>query len=236
MSSTPPGTSLPPSFSIVTRSKASPLVGLFTLGALAMTGIMMKDAYMGSRDRNQQKIAECHQSKDLEYAQYGWGHWSGQPGMDGLAHKFKGALLYGPYGLAENWHAAKIHVGSFFSDVLYPNLIPLGISIAGIYGTFGPDAVNHKINSLYNQMCRVQMHPELKASLKQFFKRGGRMIGTGLGNIVAWPFKGGLGRLGVSSGLLFAGAFFLKRFNDAYGHDGQRAFFRDEIYNREEHH
>jgi len=206
-------------------------VGLFTVGALGAAAWMMRDSYMGSRDRINQQVAELKEENDVEYSKFGWGHWSGMPWFDQLAHKWFGIKSFGPYGIRENLQEIGLRVSSFWSDVIVPNLIPLGIGIAGLYGALGPRRMHAPIRGFVNWCKKTSIPPTLKREIGGFFKNIFSGMGKGLAKLAKWPFQS-LPRLGVATGALFFGTFFLKKLNDAYGHDGQRAFFRREIYDK----
>jgi hypothetical protein len=205
-------------------------VGLFTLAALATTAWMMKDTYHGNRERTNQQVDEMKENNDWRYTEYGWGHWSGMPGMDHFAHRVYGWTQYGPFGLFEKFREMKIRIGSFFSNVIMPNLIPIAISIAGLYGTFGTKAVHAPFKAI-GKALMTPLPQQLRQDLWSVTKKAFSSMGSGLKTLLSLPFRS-LTHLGIASGLLFFGAYFMKRFSDAYGHDGQREFFRDDIYNR----
>jgi hypothetical protein len=203
-------------------------VGLFSIGAIAAAAWMMKDSYVGSRDRIQTRQAELRAKNDYDHLQYGQGFWSGNPDTDKLAHRWFGLKQKGPWGIREKFDSFKIWTGSMFRDVLFPNIIPLGVGIAGLYG------------------AGIKVHRPIVAAVRHagglfgpnFFPSLGRFLGSGLGSIgkglfrlIRLPFSS-LPAFGIGLGVLTLGSFFLKRFNDSTSGDGQRNFFRDEIYNR----
>lgn len=213
------------------RKPPTAAVGLFTVGALGAAAWMMRDSYMGSRDRINQQVAELKEENDVEYSKFGWGHWSGMPWFDQLAHKWFGIKEFGPFGLRENLQEIGLRVSSFWSDVIVPNLIPLGIGIAGLYGTLGPRKMHAPIRGFVNWCRKTSIPPTLKREFSNFGRKAFSGFGKGVASLAKWPFQS-LPRLGVATGALFFGTYFLKRFNDAYGHDGQRNFFRREIYDK----
>lgn len=205
-------------------------LGLATAAAVVATFGMMSDTYHGNRERTQQLVDELKENNDLRYTEYGWGHWSGMPWLDHLSHRMFGWLQYGPYGLVEKFQAFKIRVGSFWNNVIMPNLIPLGISVAGLYGTFGAENVHKPFKAIGNALM-TPLPQQLRKDLWDVTKTAFSKMGSGLQYLLSLPFRS-LTHLGVATGLAFFGAYFLKRFSDAYGHDGQRQFFRDDIFNR----
>jgi hypothetical protein len=212
------------------RGGARPAVGVFSLAALAAAGWMMMDSYRGNRERTQQSVDKLKEHNDWEETEFGWGHWSGMPWMDHLAHRVFGWKQYGPYGLREKFSAIKIRVGSFFNNVIVPNLVPLGLGIAGLYGAGVPV---HKPFVAIGRALSQGVPRRLVQDLGRLGGRAATGVGSGLLKLLALPFRS-LTHLGIASGLVLGGAFFLKRFSDAYGHDGQRQFFRDDIFNRHE--
>jgi hypothetical protein len=192
---------------------------------------MARDSYLGSRDRVNQRVAELKEENDLEYSKFGWGHWSGKPWLDGLSHKLFGFKEYGPWGLRENMQELGIRISSIWSDVVLPNLLWFGLGIAGLYGSLGAKRVHAPFRAFFNWCRKTSLPPAFKREVKNFTGRIFKGLGRGIVKAATWPFLS-LSRLGIASGIVLGIAFFLKQFNDAYGHDGQRDFFRNEIFDK----
>ena len=189
---------------------------------------MMKDSYVGSRDRIQTRQAELRAENDYRHLGFGQGMWSGNPDTDRLAHKWFGIKQNGPWGLKEKFDSFKIRVSSLFNDVLVPNLIPLGVGIAGLYGA------GIKVHKPFVAAARHAgglFGTGFFRQLRGFLGNGLGSIGRGLLKLAKLPFSS-LPAFGISLGALTLGSFFLKRFNDSYSGDGQRNFFREDIYRR----
>lgn len=212
------------------RKSPNPAIGLFSLAALGATAWMMKDSYDGSRDRMNQHITELKEENDVSYSEFGWGHWSGNPAMDNLAHRWFGFKQYGPFDLFEKFQDYGMRISGFFSNVVTPNIIPIGISVASAYGALGAERMHAPFRKLYQWMAGSSILGNIGKPLGEMATKGLKLTGRGADSLIRWPFKS-LTHLGVGSGLLMLGAYFFKRFDDAYGHDGQREFFRNEIYN-----
>lgn len=219
---------------VVQNGLSKTALGLFTLGALGFSAWRIQDSYTGSQQKALQRVSALKEENDYNYAEYGWGHWSGNPGLDQLGHKFQGLMMYGPHRIRENYKEAKIRVSSFFTNVLYPNLIPLGVGLAGLYSTIGHKKMTQYANDFVkwwkqSGFFSQYFNPTMKAVGKIIWDYGSKGISTA----VRQPFKSPA-HFAVGSGIALTGAFFLRKFIDAYGHDGQRDFFRDDIYAKEE--
>lgn len=216
---------------LTNTSRINAPVAVAAGAALLVSYMMMRDSYKGSRDRLDQKISEVKEENDVEYSKFGWGHWSGKPYLDYLAHKWFGLKEFGPYGIKENAQEIGMRVSNMWSNVVVPNLIPLGIGIAGMYGALGPRRMHAPIRGFVNWCKKTSIPPSMKREFKTFFGNAFKGIGKGLGTVAKWPFLR-LSNLGIALGGLFLGTWALKQFNDSYGHDGQRAWFRPEVYDK----
>lgn len=205
-------------------------LGLFTLGALGFTAWRMQDAFVGSKQEVDQKVSGLKTDNDYRYGSHAWGQYSGNPGMDRLDNKFQGLLIYGPMRLKEHWETAKINVGNFFSNVLGPNLLPLGVGLAGLYGTIGHQNMcgyGRKIADWWNRSNFFN------STAWKTLKSVGGSVGSGLWTVIKSPVKlmfASPQHFAVGSGIALVSAFFLKRFVDTVNGDAQRDFFRDDLY------
>jgi hypothetical protein len=217
---------VPPRFFASGTAKSA--VGIFSLAALVAAAWMMKDSYVGSRDRIQMRQADLKARNDYENLGFSQGQWSGNPDMDRLAHKWFGFKQYGPWGIREKFDSFKIRVSSFFKDVLFPNLIPLGIGIAGLYGA---GVKVHRPFVAAAKGVGGLFGPRFFPQLGGFLGKAFGSLGTGLLKLIKLPFSS-LPAFAIGLGTVCLGSFFLKRFSDSYDGDGQRNFFRDDIYRR----
>ncbi len=218
-----------------TNTTISKVPGLVVpLAATVATGYAfwrISDSFHGALDRINQKATEIREENDVEYSQYGWGHWSGNPGLDNLAHKWFGFKQFGPFGLTEKFQVMGLWASSIWHDVIQPNALEIGLAIASLYGALGPRRMHAPIRGFVNWCKKTSIPPTLKREIVQVTKQGLKGLGRGIEHLVTWPFQS-LPKLGIATGALFLIALFLKRFNDSYGHDGQRNFFRNEIYDK----
>lgn len=211
----------------VAKKTRNPMLGLASLATLAAAGLLVKDSYNGSQLKRADAVAAAKEHAEWGDMEYGWGHWSGHPWMDHQAHRFKRLMLFGPFNLGIRWQEFKINANSLINDVLLKNLIPIGVGIGSLYAAFGAKSV-HK--ALFGPFRYVAKHFSIPSSFK---RQMGRIIsqatgsmGKGLVKLLKMPFKSPLSLVAtVGAGLL--GGFFLNRFRDSYGHDGQHEFFRD---------
>ncbi|WP_303674693.1 hypothetical protein [Vampirovibrio chlorellavorus] len=205
-------------------------LGLFTLGALGFAAWRMQDAFVGSKQEVDQKISGLKTTNDYDYGSHVWGQYSGNPGMDRLDHKFQGLLIYGPLRLKEHWQSFKIRVGNFFSNVVGPNLLPLGVGLAGLYGTIGHQTMSGYGRNIADWWNRSNF---FDSTAWKTLKGVGGSLGSGLWTVIKSPVKlmfKSPQHFAVGSGVALIGAFFLKRFTDTVNGDAQRDFFRDDLY------
>lgn len=204
--------------------------GLLAAGALAFTGWRMQDSFQGSRQKAQQEIAGLKTGNDYQLLEHSFGQWSGNPGMDNLADRFKGLTLYGPLRIKEHYESAKIHVKTFCGNVIGPNLVPLGVGLAGLYA-----AIGHKRMKEYGSgfsKWLTQSSP-FKDAVWNTMKGVGGGLAKGVGFIIKEPTKLAFKspqHFAVASGITLVGAFFGKRFVDTYNGDAQRDYYRNDVY------
>ncbi|WP_373533198.1 hypothetical protein [Vampirovibrio sp.] len=209
---------------------SKPVLGVFTLGALGFSAWRMKDAFVGSQQKANQQVSTLKADNDYQLTEYNFGQYSGSPGMDKLALKYDGLKRYGPFRLKENYQSAKIHVNNFFSNVIGPNLLPLGVGLAGLYGTIGHEKMmgyGKNIITWWNG-CSI-LNSQAWTTLKEV----GKSIGSGLWQATKAPvemtFKSPQ-HFAIASGITLVGAFFAKRFVDNVNGDAQKDFYRDDLF------
>jgi hypothetical protein len=158
--------------------------------------------------------------------EYGWGKYSGQPWMDQQAHGWKRLMIFGPMNLRLKWQEYKLRFNSMVNDVILPNLLPIAMMVAGGIGIVGlknirggSKATGHFIRN------NIHVPTSFKTGMKQVASKTAQGTGKGIGKLVSLPFKSPA-HLGVTAAALIFGAFGLKRFQDAYGEDGQEQYFR----------
>lgn len=217
------------------ESTMSKIPGLVVpLAATIATGTaawLIVDSFHGASDRINQKATEIREENDVEYSQYGWGHWSGNPALDGLAHKWFGLKQFGPFGLKEKFDVMGLWASSIWNDVIKPNALEIGLAVASLYAALGPRRMHAPIRGFVNWCKKTNIPPTLKREVAQVSRQTVKGLSRGISHMATWPFKS-LPNLGIATGGVFLGALFLKRFSDSYGHDGQRNFFRNEIYDK----
>lgn len=205
-------------------------LGIFTLGALGFAAWRMQDSFVGSKAKAEQKIAGMKVENDYKNMEYQWGQWSGNPTMDHLSDKYEGLKQYGPFRLREHYNAARIHVQEFFGNVIGPNLLPLGVGLAGLYGTIGHTQMK-KYGSDFAKWWNKSSFFNTQAW--KTLKGVGRSIRSGLWTTVKEPTKLAFkspSHFAVASGIALVGAFFVKKFRDTNSGDAQRDYYRNDVY------
>ncbi|MBY0449131.1 MAG: hypothetical protein K2X01_00715 [Cyanobacteria bacterium] len=105
------------------------------IAAAAIAGWMVKDRYNGNAGKWMQQYNAHEMELEYDYMKYGFGHYSGRPGMDGMAHGLKRQSLFGPGGVLSIYSRIKTQVEGFVNDVL---LTPeAAITAGGLYMALG---------------------------------------------------------------------------------------------------
>lgn len=210
-----------------TRMMGTPARVLLSLGAIAAGYKLFQDSWNGSNMKRQDAVDAAKEHAEWSDMEYGWGHYSGQPWMDKQAHSWKRLLLFGPMNLRIKWQEFKIRFNSMVNDVILPNLLPIAMMVGGVVGIIGFKNI-HGGSKATGHFFRnhVRVPASFKNGMKQVASKTAQGTGKGLGKLLSLPLKSPA-HLGVTAAGLIAGAFAYSRFQDAYGHDGQHAFFRN---------
>jgi hypothetical protein len=212
------------------NSLSKTTLGIFTLGALGFTAWRMQDAYVGSKQKADEQISTLKVDNDYRLTEYSFGQYSGNPGMDNLALKFDALRRYGPFRLREHFQSAKIRINNFFNNVIGPNLLPLGIGLAGVYSTIGHEQMAIYGNNIATWWSRTNF---LDSQAWRTLRGVGNAIGSGLWNIIKTPVQLAFRspqHFAIASGITLVGAFFIKRFSDNVNGNAQQDFYRDELF------
>lgn len=204
--------------------------GFLAAGALAFTGWRMQDSFQGSKQKANQEIAGLKTGNDYKLMQYGFGQWSGDPTMDNISDKAKGLSLYGPMRIKEHYESASIQVKTFLSNVVAPNLLPLGVGLAGLYGAIGHTRMQ-KYGASFGKWL-TESSP-FKTMAVNTLKSVGGGLAKGTGYAIAKPSKLAFKspqHFAIASGIALVGAFFTKKFVDNYNGDAQRDYYRNDVY------
>ena len=206
---------------------------LLSVGAMTAGYKLIKDTVEGTESERKDKAAALKEHAEWKDMEFGWGHYSGNPGMDQVAHEVKRFFLFGPMNVTLKWKESQIKVNSFINDVIIPNLVPIGIMTAGFVGLVGPKNLRSGANVMDHFVKNyVHVPPSFKVGMKQAGQKSTRMAARGLGKLISLPFKTPMSLL-VTAGALLLGSFTWRRFQDSYGHDGQHHFFRTFINEKE---
>ncbi len=201
----------------------STVTKLFGLGATALTGWLMHQSKQGHAPEWDRKIASHHTKLMYDQTSFGWGHWSGQPKMDHWAHKIFGLKLFGPFDLFTTYHRYKTLAEGYVNDVILPNLVPLGVGVAGLYAGFGAKTLHAPFKNMYKRLAptfrKMHLGRKLKNALKPLSKKIGDLAVAGVKAAVKHP-------LGALGGIVLGG-FVFNRFNRVLNHQEQEAYFRD---------
>jgi hypothetical protein len=207
--------------------RKNPVVGLFMLGAIALTAKLTRDTYVGNSERQKQEISSERAKKDYALMMYDAGSMTGKgPMWDGLRHFAKWLNLYGPYGMKEDFQELCDQVRSTWKEVISPNLIPMGISLASIYAFFGPQAVHKPFIKVGKEISGRFKKMDYGTSLTKQLKLLGRKSRKGLGYMAEKAFANPL----VAAGVLLMGAFGYKTWYDVKTGRAQDEYFRHELF------
>lgn len=205
-------------------------LGAFTVAALGFAAWRMQDAYVGSKQKADQQISALKADNDYQLTEHSFGQYSGDPGMDKLALKFDALVRYGPLRLREHYQALKIRINNFFSNVIGPNLLPLGVGLAGLYGTIGHAQMAIYGNNVAQWWSRTNF---LDSQAWRTMKGVGHAMGSALWTAIKEPVKLAFKspqHFAIASGITLVGAFFVKRFVDNVNGNAQKDFYRDDLF------
>jgi hypothetical protein len=210
-------------------SKAKIGVGGLALVSVLYTLWSMQDTYNSNHEREEQEANMNQVKKDYSFAQFNRDHLGGQDKMEGLAKNYKAWCLYGPYGIKEKYEEATLKVHSIWKEVIMPNLVPLGISIASVYAFFGPKAINSKFAYAGKKIGGVIFNAKMGSGLAHYANKGFHKTIDGLARLFELAIKHPI----PATGLTLLGAWFLYRFDSVYSGDAQREYFRHELWEKD---
>jgi hypothetical protein len=198
----------------------------FTTASVMVTLSMFRNAMQGHVDKNNVLNNAAHNKAYFLNQSSNWGTYSGYPLLDKLSSSLTTLKLQGPYNYLLKWDTFKQNKTSFFPDVFFPNLIPLGISTVALYATLGPGRVHHVFGLAGSAVSSGS------AAVWRTFKgniltaRHAQKAGSGIAKVGLLPFKS-LKNLGIVTGTLFGGAYLLDKFMDVVNGTEQQRYFRD---------
>lgn len=212
----------------VTAAKTSrnPLMVALSLAATVAAGAMIKDSYEGTKIKRSDASAAILDSKQYHAMEYGWGMWSGTPGMEHWAHKAHHLKAFGPMNLFLKWKQFKSSASSIVNDVILPNMIPIAVGIGGLYAGFGSKAIHGVAKAVVAPLKHVKLPATLAASLKSLASKGLSGLSKGLGKGISKMFSSPKNLLMSLGGLAFGG-FALNRFQRVYTREADQDYFRE---------
>jgi hypothetical protein len=210
----------------VSGLRKNPVMGLFMLGALGITAKLTHDTYVGNEPREEQDVSAERAKKDYALMMYDAGSTTGRgPMWDGLRHFAKWMDLYGPYGLKEDFQEWRDKVRSVWKEVIIPNLIPMGISVASIYAFFGPQAVHKPFKKVGQEVARQVRRLNYGTTFTDTMKSLGSHTLNGFGKVFAKVLEYPV----VAAGLVLLSAFLYKTWYEVETGRAQDEGFRHEI-------
>ena len=189
-----------------------------------LTAALIVDTYKGQSENTRIRISQSTLNADWKVMMERQGQWSGYPWMDAQTERLKELLTYGPWNLAEKYEHLKIRVDSLLWQVLYPNTIPIAISIAALYMGLGSRVLHAPFRALGKGLSRAPGGGRLGRELLYATGAGAKGIAKGLGRVLAFPFKS-VYHLGFSILAGLMGLFALDRFQAVYTDEAQEQFF-----------
>jgi hypothetical protein len=198
--------------------------GFFGILPSIFTAALLVDTYNGQKENTQIRVSQSTLNADWKVMMERQGQWSGYPWMDAQTERAKELLEYGPWNLKEKYEHLKIRIDSFVWRVLYPNTIPIAISIAALYMGFGAKV----LHAPFKAFAKGLSHTPGGGS---FGRGAGKAVGAvikttakGVGRVVSIPFKS-VYHLGFSLLAGLMALFALDRFQAAYTDEAQEQFF-----------
>lgn len=208
-------------------TKGNWVMGMFMAGAVALTYKLGHDTYVANEPREDQGVASERTKKDYALTMYDAGSMSGKGKFwDWARHFGKSMELYGPYGIKEDYQEFKDKFHSIWKEVILPNLIPIGISVASIYGFFGAKAV-HKPFIFTGKKFGEVIFASGNANK---FTGGVTSVGKAIVNRGADVLRKAFEYPAVAAGLVFLSAFGLKTWYEVDTGRAQDEYFRHELF------
>jgi|GEM_PF-6101063 len=194
-----------------------------------LTAGLLVDTYNGQKENTRIRISQSTLNADWKVMMERQGQWSGYPWMDAQTERLKELMTYGPWNLGEKYEHLKIRVSSLTWLVLYPNLIPITISIAALYMGLGAKVLHAPFRALGKGIRKAPGGGRLGRELVYAGGAGARGIARGIGRILSIPFRS-VYHLGFSvlAGLMALFAF--DRFTAVYGDEAQEQFFNPLVW------
>lgn len=209
-----------------------PLRQILGVGAAATAFWLCRESYRGNVDKWEHQHEDHEAQLMYDDVKYGWGHYSGNPTMDGWAHTVYRWSLFGYGGVKASMAKIKTNINGFVNDVIMPNITPIALGIGGLYAAFGTQ-LHRPFRAVYNYFA---------AGGGGFLAPIGRGIGQAINGIAHGMLRGLEGTLGLmtrggwgSTALLGALGYGLFRFWRVQTHQEQHDYFREFVVGGHDH-
>ncbi len=210
----------------------NPFFAIMGLGGTYLVGKLVRDTYNGQIYETNRKITNLQQETDMQNLRYNFGHWSGNPGMDHFAGWLQQMGSYGPGNLIEKYEAFTIKAHSTIYNVIIPNLIPMGLALAGLYLGFGSKIIHKPLQIIGSILGKSSIPESFRRKFAATSGRAWNGICEGLGKLLSLPFRS-LHAFGFSALLAGLGLYTWNRLDDSMSHSGASKFFRAQMLNEE---
>jgi len=194
-----------------------------------LTAGLLVDTYNGQSENTRIRVSQSTLNADWKVMMERKGQWSGYPWMDAQTERLKELVTYGPWNLREKYEHLKIRLDALIWQVLYPNTIPIVISIAALYMGLGARVLHAPFRALGKGLSNVPGGGRLGRELVYASGAGARGIARGVGRILSIPFRS-VYHLGFSILAGLMALFALDRFQATYTDEAQEKFFNPLIW------
>lgn len=206
--------------------KGNPVLGFFMVGCGLLTYKLMKDSFEGNEAREAQGVAAERSKKDYALLMNDVGSMSGKgPTWDSLRHSWKAFTLYGPKGWKEYLQEKRDEVHSIIKEVIMPNLEYAGITVAAMYGFFGPKNMHAPFKYMGKKLGGVIFSPTMGNSVFGWAKSAFKKTIDGSAFMLRKAFE----YPAVATGMVLLSALLFKTFQDVNSGRAQNEYFRHEL-------
>lgn len=200
------------------------------MGAAVAAGWLCRESYRGHSIKWRERFHAHEEEEMLDLTRKGFGHYSGQPAMDGWSVALEKIRKFGFFGSKVDFMKAKCYVEGFVNDVLLRNMLPIAVGIGGLYAAIG----NHlftPFTATWNYAVNSTFFPAAGRAIGQALSVAGRGLLRGTEALMTQFSRGGPGAAAFAAIL----GLVLYRFWRVDNHLEQHDYFKDIVLGGHDH-